>query len=71
MSIQKEYERIATILRVKFSWELSKKDPRVAEVVVILVLSLLMGWDNASEVTDPPRPVQKGGLRCPQGLDHS
>jgi len=52
MNIQKEYERIAAILRAKFSLELTKKDPGVIDVLIILVLSLLMGWDTASEVAE-------------------
>ena len=52
MGIQKEYERIAATLRIKFSRELTRKDPAAVEVVVILVLSLLMNWDTASKVAE-------------------
>jgi len=52
MSFEKEYERIASMLRIKFSRELTQKDPAAIEVVVILVLSLLMGWDTPSKVAE-------------------
>lgn len=52
MSIAKEYERIASMLRIKFSRELTQKDPAAVEIVVILVLSLLMGWNTPSEVAE-------------------
>jgi len=52
MGIKNEYERIAALLRIKFAGALVGKDPATAEIVVILVLSLLNGWDTVSEVAD-------------------
>jgi len=52
MCLQKEYERIAAMLRIKFAKELAQKDPAVVDVLVILVMSLLMGWNTPSEVAE-------------------
>lgn len=48
-AITGEYERIANLLRNKFAGELSRKDPKVVDTLLILVLSLHLGWDTVSE----------------------
>ena len=50
MGIRKEYERIAALLRIKFAPALAAKDPEAVEIVMILVLSLLFGWDTPAQV---------------------
>jgi hypothetical protein len=51
MEIAKEYERIAMMFRMRFSKGLIRRDPMVVDVLMILVFSLLMGWDTLSEVS--------------------
>jgi hypothetical protein len=66
MKIAKEYERIATMVRIKFSKELYRRDPVVVEVLVMLVLSLLLGRDTIHEVAERlgiPRNQLYGALK--------
>lgn len=50
MKLEREYIQIAGLLQVKFSSKLSRKEPVVVEVIMILVMSLLLGWDTVNEV---------------------
>ena len=49
MKLEKEYARIALLLRLKFGSALCHRNAAAQEVVVVLVLSLLLGWDTVSE----------------------
>ena len=50
MTLEGEYIRIAFLLRVKFGSALRVRSAAAQEVVLVLVLSLLLGWDTVSEV---------------------
>ena len=50
MKLEREYVRIALLLRRKFGIALRHRSAAAQEVVIILVLSLLLGWDTVSEV---------------------
>lgn len=50
MTLEREYRQIAGLLQVKFWSKLSRKEPVVIEVIMILVMSLLLGWDTVNEV---------------------
>lgn len=50
MQLEQEYARIAGLLHLKFGGALRHRSTAVREVVVILVLSLLLGWDTVHQV---------------------
>ena len=50
MKLEQEYARIAALLHLKFGSALRHRSAAAREVVVVLVLSLLLGWDTVREV---------------------
>ncbi len=52
MEFAQEYERVAAMLRMRFSKERINRDPIVVDVLKMLVMSVLMGWDTLGEVSE-------------------